>query len=46
MSLGLSQSTISNWLQQISYPKYENLQQLAVLIDVPRSYLTEKLIEE
>ncbi|WP_323714455.1 helix-turn-helix transcriptional regulator [Mammaliicoccus sciuri] len=40
-SLGLSQSTISNWLREEKYPRIQHIQQLADFFNVPKSHLTE-----
>lgn len=40
-SLGVSQSTISNWLREEKYPRIQHIQQLADFFNVPKSSLTE-----
>ncbi|WP_239748940.1 MULTISPECIES: helix-turn-helix transcriptional regulator [unclassified Mammaliicoccus] len=45
-SLGLSQSTISNWLREEKYPRIQHIQQLADFFNVPKSYLTDENKEE
>lgn len=41
-SLGVSQSTISNWLREEKYPRIQHIQQLADFFNVPKSSLTEE----
>lgn len=40
--IGVSQSTISNWLQELKYPRIGHIQQLADYFNVPKSALTER----
>ncbi|MDT0692721.1 helix-turn-helix domain-containing protein [Staphylococcus hyicus] len=40
-AIGVSQSTISNWLKEIKYPRISKVQQLADYFNVPKSHITE-----
>lgn len=39
--IGVSQSTISNWLKEIKYPRISKIQELANYFNVPKSRITE-----
>jgi transcriptional regulator with XRE-family HTH domain len=45
-ALGVSQSTISNWLREEKYPRIQHIQQLADFFNVPKSSLTEEKISK
>lgn len=40
-SIGVSQSTISNWLNESKYPRISKIQELANYFNVPKSRITE-----
>ena len=40
-AIGVSQSTISNWLKEIKYPRISKIQELANYFNVPKSRITE-----
>ncbi|MFZ7646566.1 MULTISPECIES: helix-turn-helix domain-containing protein [Staphylococcus] len=40
--IGVSQSTISNWLQELKYPRIGHIQLLADYFNIPKSALTER----
>ncbi|UVJ08994.1 helix-turn-helix domain-containing protein [Staphylococcus aureus] len=40
-AIGVSQSTISNWLKEVKYPRISKVQQLADYFNVPKSRITE-----
>ncbi|RIN77821.1 helix-turn-helix domain-containing protein [Staphylococcus simulans] len=40
-AIGVSQSTISNWLKEVKYPRISKIQQLADYFNVPKSKITE-----
>ncbi|MCG2181424.1 helix-turn-helix domain-containing protein [Staphylococcus epidermidis] len=40
-AIGVTQPTVSNWLQQIKYPRIKRIQQLADYFNVPKSKITE-----
>ncbi|EOD3718497.1 helix-turn-helix domain-containing protein [Staphylococcus aureus] len=40
-AIGVSQPTVSNWIQQTKYPRIKRIQQLADYFDVPKSRITE-----
>lgn len=44
--IGVSQSTISNWLLELKYPRIQHIQQLADYFNVPKSVLTERKEKE
>ncbi|QRN90759.1 helix-turn-helix transcriptional regulator [Mammaliicoccus sciuri] len=39
--LGVSQSTISNWIQETKYPRIDKIEMLAQYFNVPKSTLIE-----
>lgn len=39
--LGVSQSTISNWIQETKYPRIDKIEMLADYFNVPKSSITE-----
>ncbi|QOB14013.1 helix-turn-helix transcriptional regulator [Staphylococcus aureus] len=41
-AIGVSQSTISNWLKELKYPRISKVQQLADYFNVPKSRITEE----
>ncbi|WP_271436820.1 helix-turn-helix domain-containing protein [Staphylococcus hominis] len=46
-AIGVSQSTISNWLKEIKYPRISKVQELADYFNVPKSRITEdKSVEQ
>ncbi|HDV6031717.1 TPA: helix-turn-helix transcriptional regulator, partial [Staphylococcus pseudintermedius] len=40
-AIGVSQSTVSNWLKELKYPRITKIQQLADYFNVPKSRITE-----
>lgn len=40
-AIGVSQSTISNWLKEVKYPRISKIQELADYFNVPKSRITE-----
>lgn len=40
-AIGVSQPTVSNWIQQTKYPRIKKIQQLADYFNVPKSTLIE-----
>ncbi|MCD8921654.1 helix-turn-helix domain-containing protein [Staphylococcus gallinarum] len=40
-AIGVSQSTISNWLKEVKYPRISKVQELADYFNVPKSRITE-----
>jgi len=40
-AIGVSQPTVSNWIQQTKYPRIKKIQQLADYFNVPKSSITE-----
>lgn len=40
-AIGVSQPTVSNWIQQTKYPRIKRIQQLADYFNVPKSRITE-----
>ncbi|WP_415425753.1 helix-turn-helix domain-containing protein [Staphylococcus borealis] len=40
-AIGVSQSTISNWLKEVKYPRISKIQELANYFNVPKSRITE-----
>ena len=42
-AIGVSQSTISNWLKEIKYPRISKIQELANYFNVPKSRITEDI---
>ncbi|WP_213407632.1 helix-turn-helix domain-containing protein [Staphylococcus pettenkoferi] len=40
-AIGVSQSTISNWLKEVKYPRISKVQELANYFNVPKSRITE-----
>lgn len=40
--LGVSQSTISNWIQETKYPRIDKIEMLAQYFNVPKSSITEQ----
>ncbi|MBA8776907.1 helix-turn-helix transcriptional regulator [Staphylococcus schleiferi subsp. coagulans] len=40
-AIGVSQSTISNWLKEVKYPRISRIQELADYFNVPKSRITE-----
>lgn len=40
-AIGVSQSTISNWLKEVKYPRISKIQELADYFNVPKSRVTE-----
>ncbi|EHJ08091.1 helix-turn-helix domain-containing protein [Staphylococcus simiae] len=40
-AIGVSQSTISNWLKEVKYPRISKVQELANYFNVPKSKITE-----
>ncbi len=40
-AIGVSQSTISNWLKEVKYPRISKVQELADYFNVPKSKITE-----
>lgn len=45
-AIGVSQSTISNWLKEVKYPRISKVQQLADYFNVPKSRITEDQKEQ
>ncbi|WP_432371902.1 helix-turn-helix domain-containing protein [Staphylococcus chromogenes] len=41
-AIGVSQSTISNWLKESKYPRISKIQELANYFNVPKSRITEE----
>lgn len=44
-AIGVSQSTISNWLKEVKYPRISKIQELADYFNVPKSRITEDKAE-
>lgn len=40
-AIGVTQPTVSNWIQQTKYPRIKRIQQLADYFNVPKSRITE-----
>lgn len=40
-AIGVSQSTISNWLKEVKYPRISKIQELSNYFNVPKSKITE-----
>lgn len=40
-AIGVSQSTVSNWLKELKYPRITKIQLLADYFNVPKSRITE-----
>lgn len=45
-AIGVSQSTISNWLKEVKYPRISKVQLLADYFNVPKSRITEDQKEQ
>lgn len=47
-AIGVTQPTVSNWIQQTKYPRIKRIQQLADYFNVPKSRITkgEKEIQQ
>ena len=41
-AIGVSQSTISNWIKEIKYPRIGKIEELAEYFNVPKSRITER----
>ncbi|AAX91383.1 XRE family transcriptional regulator [Staphylococcus agnetis] len=41
-AIGVSQSTVSNWLKESKYPRISKIQELANYFNVPKSRITEE----
>lgn len=41
-AIGVSQSTISNWIKEIKYPRIGKVEELAEYFNVPKSRITER----
>ena len=41
-AIGVSQSTISNWIKEIKYPRIGKIEELAEYFNVPKSQITER----
>lgn len=41
-AIGVSQSTISNWVKEIKYPRIGKIEELAEYFNVPKSRITER----
>ncbi|WP_323710561.1 helix-turn-helix domain-containing protein [Mammaliicoccus lentus] len=44
--LGVSQSTISNWIKEVKYPRIDKVEMLAKYFNVPKSDITEQKEEK
>ncbi|WP_323708354.1 helix-turn-helix transcriptional regulator [Mammaliicoccus sciuri] len=40
-AIGVTQPTVSNWIQQTKYPRIKRIQELADYFNVPKSRITE-----
>lgn len=41
-AIGVSQSTISNWIKEVKYPRIGKIEELAEYFNVPKSKITER----
>lgn len=41
-AIGVSQSTISNWIKELKYPRIGKVEELAEYFNVPKSRITER----
>ena len=41
-AIGVSQSTISNWIKEVKYPRIGKIEELAEYFNVPKSQITER----
>jgi transcriptional regulator with XRE-family HTH domain len=41
-AIGVSQSTISNWIKEVKYPRIGKIEELATYFNVPKSKITER----
>ena len=41
-AIGVSKSTISNWIKEIKYPRIGKIEELAEYFNVPKSRITER----
>ncbi|MBF7019254.1 helix-turn-helix transcriptional regulator [Staphylococcus sp. 18_1_E_LY] len=41
-AIGVSQSTISNWIKEVKYPRIGKIEELAEYFNVPKSRITER----
>lgn len=41
-AIGVSQSTISNWIKEVKYPRIGKVEELAEYFNVPKSRITER----